>query len=236
MQASISVLAHGHSTRVNAITATVMVVVELAPVDVIEDGEKVQVAPAASPEHVKLTVPLKPSSALSVMMSLALEPRGTLSAEDAATIWKSVLVSAKVALVAPADAVAVMLYDPAVLLAVAVTVAMPEELVVAVAAESVALAPLAGAEYVTVAPETGLPLWSTTSVDNAAVKAVPTNVLWLAPPCAERLVAEHPLPRLSSVDCAPTCPLASCAAATRTMLPVPATGNVNGRPVSGIDE
>jgi hypothetical protein len=145
MQASISVVVHGHSTRVDAVAATVMVVVELAPVGVIEAGEKEQVAPAASPEHVKLTVPLKPSSALSVMMSVPLEPRGTSSVDDAAAIWKSVLVSAKVAVVAPVEVVAVMLYDPAVLLAVAVTVAMPEELVVAVAAESVALAPLAGA-------------------------------------------------------------------------------------------
>ena len=37
MQASISVLAHGHSTRVNAVADTVMVVVELAPVGVIEE-------------------------------------------------------------------------------------------------------------------------------------------------------------------------------------------------------
>ena len=121
-----------------------MVVVELAPVGVIEEGEKVQVA-SASPEHVKLTVPLKPSSALSVIVSVALEPREMSSVGDAAAIWKSVLVSAKVAGAVPVDAVAVMLYVPAVLLAVAVTVAMPEELVVAVAAESVALAPLAGA-------------------------------------------------------------------------------------------
>ena len=235
MQASSPVLVQGHSTFVNAVAATVMVAVEFAPVGVIEEGEKVQVAPPASPEHVKLTVPLKPSSALSVMMSVPLEPRGTTSMDEAAAIWKSVLVSAKVAVVSPLDAVAVMLYDPAVLLAVAVTVAIPEELVGAAVAESVALAPLAGAEYVTVVPETGLPLWSTTSVDNAVVKLVPINVLWPAPPCAERLMAVHPLPRLSSVDCTPTCPLASCAAATKTMLPEPATGNVNGRLVSRID-
>ena len=145
MQASISELVQGHSTRVDAVAATVMVVVEFAPVGVIEGGEKEQVAPAASPEHVKLTVPLNPSSAVSVMVSVPLEPRGTFSVEDAAAIWKSVLVSAKVAVVAPLDVVAVMLYAPAVLFAVAVTVAMPEAFVVAVAAESDALAPLAGA-------------------------------------------------------------------------------------------
>ena len=145
MQASISVLVQGHSTCVDAVAATVMVELELAPVGVIEGGEKEQVAPAASPEQEKTTVPLKPSSAVSVMVSVPLEPRETSSVEDAAAIWKSVLVSAKVAVVPPLDAVAVMLYAPAVLLAVAVTVAMPEELVVAVAAESVALAPLTGA-------------------------------------------------------------------------------------------
>jgi len=80
-----------------------------------------------------------------------------------------------------------------------------------------------------------LPLWSTTSVDNAVVKAVPANVLWPPPPFAVRVVAVHPVPRLSSVDCTPTCPLASCAAATRTIFPVPVTGNVKGSVVSGID-
>lgn len=84
-------------------------------------------------------------------------------------------------MVVPVDEVAVTLYEPAVLFAVTVTVAMPEELVVAVVAERVALAPLEGAAYVTVAPETGLPLWSTTSVDSAVVKTVPTTVLWSAP-------------------------------------------------------
>ena len=145
MQASSPVLVQGHLTCVNAVAATVIVAVELAPVGVIEEGEKEQVAPVASPEQERATVPLKPLSAVSVIVSVPLEPRGMSSVDDAAAIWKSVLVSAKVAVVAPVDVVAVTLYGPAALLAIAVTVAMPAELVVAVAAESVALAPLAGA-------------------------------------------------------------------------------------------
>ena len=109
MQANISVPVHGHSTRVTAVEVTVMVAVELAAVGVIEEGEKVHVAPVASPEQEKATVPLKPPSALSVMASVALEPRETSSVDDAAAIWKSVLASAKVAVVAPVDAVAVTL-------------------------------------------------------------------------------------------------------------------------------
>jgi hypothetical protein len=73
-----------------------MVAMELAPVGVIEEGEKEQVAPVASPEHERATVPLKPSSAVSVIVSVPLEPLGTSSMDDAAAIWKSVLVSAKV--------------------------------------------------------------------------------------------------------------------------------------------
>jgi hypothetical protein len=68
----------------------------------------------------------------------------TVSAEEAAAISKSVFVKTKVAVDVPLVAVAVTSYVPGVLLAVAVTVAMPDALVVAVAAESVALAPLAG--------------------------------------------------------------------------------------------
>ena len=122
-----------------------MVAVEVALAGVIEEGEKEQVALAASPEQEKATVPLKPSSAVSVMVSVPLEPRGTSQVDDAAAIWKSELVSAKIAVVVPEDVVAVMLYDPAVPLAVAVTLAIPEAFVVADAAERVALAPADGA-------------------------------------------------------------------------------------------
>src|SRR5581483_681687 len=145
MQASISELSHGQSTRAVAVELTVMVVVELAAVGVMEEGEKLQVAPVDSPAQVKVTVPLKPSSALSVTVSVALAPSATLSVDDVAAIWKSVLVSAKVAVVAPVEVVAVMLYDPAALFAVAEIVAMPEALVTAVVAERVALAPPVGA-------------------------------------------------------------------------------------------
>lgn len=62
-------------------------------------------------------------------------------------------------------------------MAVAVTLAMPEILVTAVVAESVALAPVVGAVNVTVAPATGLPLTSTTKAVSGVVKAEPTGEL-----------------------------------------------------------
>ena len=42
-------------------------------------------------------------------------------------------------------------------------------------------APLAGAEKVTLAPETGLPNWSTSWTWRAVPKAAPTVALWLFP-------------------------------------------------------
>jgi len=54
MQASISELSQGHSVCIGAVAATGMALVELVPAGVIEDGEKVQVAPAAGHGQVKV--------------------------------------------------------------------------------------------------------------------------------------------------------------------------------------
>jgi hypothetical protein len=67
-----------------------------------------------------------------------------------------VLVSAKFAEPTP-ETVALMLYDPAVPFAVAVTPATPALFVTTVLLERLALAPEAGAANVTVTPGTGLP-------------------------------------------------------------------------------
>jgi hypothetical protein len=78
---------------------------------------------------------------------------------------------------------AVTVYPPGVVLAVAVTLAAPEAFVVTTPLdENVALAPLAGAANVTVAPETGLEKESTTLTCNGCGKAVLTEVLWVPPP------------------------------------------------------
>ncbi len=112
------------------------------------------------------------------MLTVALcgEPLNTLT-EVAAP---AVLVSAKVAPVATPETLAVTLYVPAVVLAVAVTWVWPEALVTA-AAEVEADAPEAGAVYVTVAPGTLLPYWSLTTTRSGAESAVPTVALWPEP-------------------------------------------------------
>ena len=135
----------GHRREAVLDAAMVIVVLVVGAIGVTVAGAKVQVAPAGRPEQPKVTVPLKPPRAVNVMVSVPVDPRGTLSVAVPAAIWKSEFVNAKVAVEVPFVAVAVTLYAPAVLVAVAATVAMPEALVVAVAAESVALAPLAGA-------------------------------------------------------------------------------------------
>jgi hypothetical protein len=66
-------------------------------------------------------------------------------------------------------------YAPAFVLAVAVTLAWPEELVTAVVAPRTALAPLPGGAKVTVTPETGLPLASDTVATSGAANAVETT-------------------------------------------------------------
>jgi hypothetical protein len=81
--------------------------------------------------------------------------------------------------------VAVTIKLPAVALAVAVTLARPEALVTAVVLDNVALAPLAGAANVTVAPDTGVPAASFTRACKALPNAVPTAVDCGVPPTAE---------------------------------------------------
>jgi hypothetical protein len=70
------------------------------------------------------------------------------------------------------------------LLAVAVMLAMPEALVVAVGLDNVALAPVEGAVNVTVTPLTGFPAASFTVACSAVGKATPTNTDCDVPPVA----------------------------------------------------
>jgi hypothetical protein len=135
----------GHRTDAVCDAAIVIVVLAVAAVGVTVVGANVHVAPAGSPEQPKATVPLKPPRAVSVMVSALVDPRRTVTVAVLAAIWKSEFANAKVADEVPFVAVAVMLYVPAMLFAVAVTVAMPEAFVVAIGAENVALAPVAGA-------------------------------------------------------------------------------------------
>ena len=102
--------------------------------------------------------------------------------EDAATF-----VTEKLAAPEMPDAVAVIEYVPAVLLAAnASELAMPALLVKAVQVvellEKVPVAPLEGAVNVTDALGTGLPLPSFTRADNSAGNVVPTEVLCPEPP------------------------------------------------------
>lgn len=83
-----------------------------------------------------------------------------------------------------APAVAVMVYVPDVALAVAVTLATPEALVTAVALDRVALAPVAGAAKVTVAPLIGFPAESLTVACSAFANEVPTAADCGVPPVA----------------------------------------------------
>jgi hypothetical protein len=87
----------------------------------------------------------------------------------------------KVAVPTP-DRVAVTEYVPAVVFAVAVTLATPVESVVAVVDEREAEAPDPGAVKFTVTPDSGLPLASVTFTCSGPPNAVPTVVLCVPPP------------------------------------------------------
>jgi len=76
-----------------------------------------------------------------------------------------------------------------VLLAVAVTLATPDALVMAVVPDSVALAPLEGAAKVTVTPLSGIPPESFTVAASAAPKAAPITADCGVPPVAVTLAA-----------------------------------------------
>ena len=88
----------------------------------------------------------------------------------------AVLVSAKLADDSTPDTLAVTLKPPRVALAVAVTLAIPNEFVVADGADSVADAPEPGAEKFTVIPLKGLPDISVTLACNAVAYAEPMVV------------------------------------------------------------
>jgi hypothetical protein len=136
----------GHIIAVVCATEIVTVVVAVAAVGVMVAGVKAHEAPVGNPEQLKPTVPLNPPSAVSVMVSGALSPGAMVSVAVFADTLKSEFVSEKLAAAVELDVLAVTVYAPATPLAVAVTVAIPEALVTAVAAERVALAPVAGAE------------------------------------------------------------------------------------------
>ena len=108
---------------------------------------------------------------------------GVPEVAEIAAAAPAVLVRAKVAEEAP-EALAITLYEPIVELAVAVTLAIPEALVTAVAAESAALAPVTGPAKVTVTPLTGLFPASRTVTRRGVVKAVPNTADWEVPPLA----------------------------------------------------
>ena len=95
------------------------------------------------------------------------------------------LVREKTAVKAPTLAVTV--YEPGVALAVAVTLATPWALVTAVAPESVAPAPEAGAEKFTVTPLNGLPPASFTVACSAVMNVVEIAVACGVPPVAVTL-------------------------------------------------
>ena len=87
----------------------VIVVVAVVPVGASADGENAQDAPEGNPEQLKLTVALNPPRAVSVMVSVPLDPAVTLREGLAAAIWKSELLSANVVVDVVFARVAVML-------------------------------------------------------------------------------------------------------------------------------
>src|SRR5579862_1379592 len=99
------------------------------------------------------------------------------------------LVRAKLAAVATPVTDAVTAYEPTTALATAVTLAWPEASVVALAADSVADAPLDGAAKLTVTPLSGLPAASLTSTCSGAANGASTVVLCGVPPVTVMLEA-----------------------------------------------
>jgi hypothetical protein len=91
------------------------------------------------------------------------------------------------------------------LLAVAVTLAMPEALVTAVGLDRLALAPERGAVKVTVTPDSGFPAEFFTVACSAVAKAVPKRADWGVPPVAVILgVWPEVLVRENDAENAPT--------------------------------
>jgi len=123
------------------------------------------------------------SGAPKAVLIVALCPVPLATVSDAAA--PAVFVSVKVVLTPPT--VAVTLYVPACRFAVAVTLASPDEVVVAGEPARTALAPEPGAEKVTLVPGTTLPSASFTTTTSAPPNAVPT-------------VALCPLPLLTAID------------------------------------
>jgi hypothetical protein len=115
---------------------------------------------------------------------LCVPPLATLTFDAAPAVF----VRLNVADVVPPETLAVTLYAPTMELAVAVTLATPEEFVIAVGLERVALAPDDGGVNVTVAPLTGLPPPSVTVACNVVANCVPTAALCVAPAVAATAV------------------------------------------------
>jgi hypothetical protein len=101
----------------------------------------------------------------------------------------TVLVRLKEAGVDTPAAAALMVYTPAVVPAIALTVARPFTSVLAGEPVTVAEAPLAGGVNVTLTPETGFPLASLTSATSGLANDAPTVALWLLPPLTTMVVA-----------------------------------------------
>ena len=139
-------------------------------------AESVAVAPEAG--TVNVTVPETGAPVLSISCTSSPAPNAVPAAADwpspatTVSVLAPRLVSAKLAGVAMPGAAAVTAYTPTVLPLVAVMLARPLASVTAVVAESVALAPLAGAVKVTVTPLTGLPSASATATTSGRAKAV----------------------------------------------------------------
>jgi hypothetical protein len=132
------------------------------PLVVAEGADKVALAP--DPGVAKLTeIPLNGLPAESLTVACSAVANAVVTCVDcgvpavASTVAGGpvVLVSEKVPLNPPT--LAVTWYAPSELLAVAVTLATPDALVIAVGLDSVALAPLPGALKFTVMPLSGLP-------------------------------------------------------------------------------
>ena len=110
----------GQYEAVVGATAMVIVVLAVAVVGVIVAGANVHEAPKGNPEQVNVTGPLNPPSAVSVIVSGALNPGAIVSDAVFADTLKSEFVSEKLAPAVELEVLAVTVYDPATLFAVAV--------------------------------------------------------------------------------------------------------------------
>jgi hypothetical protein len=157
-----------------SVVAVVALSVAEAPLD---GGAKVTVTPLTALPCASVTVAASaaPKAVLTCVLCEA-PPVATIAAADPA-----VFVRLKTPCCDAPRTVALTAYAPAMVFAVAVTLAAPVESVVAVSVASVADAPLVGTANVTVAPATGLPEPSVTDTASACANEVVTAVDWVPP-------------------------------------------------------